>query len=68
MRLDATQPPFWTGNRVIPVASMLMVLALCLLSSLGPVPTLTLSLIACWRVCKSSGVGDRYPTGQLASV
>ena len=50
MRLDATQPPFWTGNRVIPVASMLMVLALCLLSSLGPVPTLTLSLIACWRV------------------
>lgn len=50
MRLNITQPPFWTGNRVIPIASMLMVLALCLLPSLGPVPTLSLSLVGCWRV------------------
>ena len=26
MRRDATQPPFWTANRIIPIAGMIMVL------------------------------------------
>lgn len=50
MRSDLSQPPFWTANRVIPIAGMLMVLAFCLVPSLGSGPTLSLSLIACWRV------------------
>lgn len=50
MTSDETQPPFWSVNRVVPVASMLVVLAVCLISSLGPAPTLCLSVIACWRV------------------
>ena len=50
MRSDSSQPPFWTANRVIPIAGMLMVLAFCLVPSLGSGPTLSLSLIACWRV------------------
>ena len=50
MRSDLSQPPFWTANRVIPIAGMLIVLAFCLVPSLGPGPTLSLSLIACWRV------------------
>lgn len=50
MRRDATQPPFWTANRIIPIAGMIMVLAVCLVSSLGPSPTLSVTLIACWRV------------------
>ena len=49
MRSDLSQSPFWTANRVIPIAGMLMLLAFCLIASLGPGPTLSLSLIACWR-------------------
>ena len=47
---EGTQPVFWTTKRVTPIASMLVVLAVCLVPSLGPTPTLSLLLVVGWRI------------------
>ena len=51
---STTQPNFWTTNRMIPIASMLVLLAACLVSSLGPVPAASLVSIASWRAWQIS--------------
>lgn len=50
MRHDATQRAFWTVNRATPIAAMLVLLTVCLTAALGLAPTVSLFLIACWRV------------------